>query len=44
MDTEPPKMPNQRSLDLVLLASLHPAVAQMLGLYWVDQTAEPGVC
>ncbi len=43
-DAEPPRMPNQRPLDLVLLASLHPAVAQMLGLYWVDQTAEPGVC
>ena len=42
-DTMSPKMPNQRPLDLVLLASLHPAVAQMLGLYWVDQTAEPGV-
>ena len=31
-----------RALDLVLLGSLSPAVAQMLGLYWVDQTAQPG--
>jgi len=27
-------------LDLLLLSSLHPAVAQMLGLYWADQTAQ----
>lgn len=31
-----PKIPGLRPLDLVLLASLQPAVAQMLGLYFVD--------
>jgi hypothetical protein len=29
-------------LDSVLLAALHPALAQMVGLYWVDETAIPG--
>lgn len=38
-----PAMPRQYPLDLVLLGSLHPAVAQMLGLYWVDRTAAAGV-
>ncbi|HYF65545.1 MAG TPA: hypothetical protein VD886_22145, partial [Herpetosiphonaceae bacterium] len=32
----PPVMPQQHPLDLLLLATLHPAVAQMLGLYWID--------
>src|SRR5207248_2342970 len=36
-----PAMPAQHPLDLVLLGSLNPAVAQMLGLYWVDQSADP---
>ncbi len=36
---EPPRMPRQKPLDLVLLGALHPAMAQMVGLYWVDQTA-----
>ncbi len=39
---EPPRMPFQSPLDLVLLGSLHPAMAQMLGLYWVDSFAEEG--
>lgn len=34
----PPHMVEQHPLQLVLLASLHPAVAQMLGLYRVDRT------
>jgi hypothetical protein len=38
----PPTMTQRRTLDIVLLASLNPAAAQMLGLYWVDQTAIPG--
>ncbi len=38
-----PLMPRQRPLDLVLLGALYPAVAQMLGLYWVDGTAKTGV-
>jgi hypothetical protein len=43
--TEPgrasPRMPTQYPLDLVLLGTLQPAVAQMVGLYWADRTAEP---
>jgi hypothetical protein len=31
-----------RPIDLVDLASLHPAYAQALGLYWIDPTAQPG--
>ncbi len=38
-----PLMPRQYPLDLVLLSVLHPAIAQMIGLYWVDQRAGPGV-
>lgn len=38
-----PSLPGLRPLDLVLLAGLHPAVAQMVGLYAVDRSAEPGV-
>ena len=33
----------QRPLDLLLLASLRPPVAQQLGLYWWDKSALPGV-
>ena len=33
----PPTMLEQFPLQLVLFASLHPAVAQMLGLYWADK-------
>jgi hypothetical protein len=32
----------QRPLELLLLGSLQPPVAQMLGLYWLDKTAVPG--
>lgn len=38
----PPKLAAMHPLDLVLLAAIHPAAAQMLGLFWVDQTAVPG--
>ncbi len=34
-----PHMPSQYPLDLLLLGSLNPAIAQALGLYWVDATA-----
>ena len=37
-----PSMPDQYPMDLALLASVDPAVAQQLGLYWVDDTADPG--
>lgn len=40
---EVPSMPGLRPLDLILLASLNPAVAQMVGLYTVDRSVEPGV-
>ncbi len=40
---ELPKMPGLRPLDLILLASLHPTVAQMLGLYFVDRSVDTGV-
>lgn len=36
-------MPRQRPLDLLLLGALHPAIAQMLGLYWIDDEAPDGV-
>ena len=35
-----PWMPHQFPLDSVLLATLHPAMAQLLGLYWVDSQAK----
>jgi hypothetical protein len=35
-DPNAPVMPDQRPLDLVLLGALNPAVAQMVGLYWID--------
>lgn len=35
--------PRQRPLDLLLLGGLQPPVAQMVGLYWWDGTAVPGV-
>lgn len=38
----PPKLTGQYHLNLVLLGALHPAVAQMVGLYWVDETAQEG--
>jgi hypothetical protein len=38
-----PEMPLESPLDMVLLGALHPAFAQMVGLYWVDRTAVPNV-
>lgn len=38
-----PSMPAQRPLDLILSSSINPAVAQMTGLYWVDQKVDAGV-
>lgn len=35
-------MSEQFPLDPVLLGALHPALAQMLGLYWVDSSVEAG--
>lgn len=37
-----PNMPELHPLDVALVGSLHPAVAMMLGLYWIDSTAQPG--
>ncbi len=39
-DQKPPQMPKQRPLDLLLLASVHPAVSQMMGLSWVDKEVD----
>ena len=38
--SDTPRMPAQSPLDMVLLGTLHPAVAQMSGLYWIDRTAD----
>lgn len=38
-----PQIPDYYPLDMVLLGALNPAVAQMLGLYWVDQKADHNV-
>jgi hypothetical protein len=42
-DAIAPRMPAQLPLDMLLLGSLHPAVAQMSGLYWADATADPAL-
>ena len=36
-----PRMPAQSPLDMILLGTLNPAIAQMSGLYWIDRTADP---
>jgi hypothetical protein len=41
-DQQPPNLSAYRPLNFVLLASAHAPVAQMLGLYWADQTAAAG--
>jgi hypothetical protein len=38
-----PIVPVQYPLPLVLLASINAAMAQILGLYWIDETARQGV-
>lgn len=38
----PPTLTGLHPLDMVLLASINPAAAQMVGLAWVDRTAERG--
>jgi len=38
-DADPPGLSKFYVLDMILLGALHPALAQALGLYWVDQTA-----
>jgi hypothetical protein len=37
-----PVLAQVSSLDLLLAGSLHPAIAQMLGLYWVDSSTVEG--
>ncbi len=37
-----PTLAQRRALDAVLLGALNPALAQMLGLFWVDASATPG--
>jgi hypothetical protein len=38
-DPDPPQLSKFYILDMVLLGALHPALAQAVGLYWVDRTA-----
>jgi hypothetical protein len=38
-DPDPPQLSKFYILDMILLGSLHPALAQAVGLYWVDRTA-----
>lgn len=40
---ESPSVPDLKPLDLVMLASLHPAYAQMIGLYFVDRDVDPDI-
>lgn len=42
-DPAPPQLSKFYLLDMVLLGALHPALAQAVGLYWVDRTAKRGV-
>jgi hypothetical protein len=42
-DLNPPTLSRFYILDMILLGALHPALAQLVGLYWVDQTALPDV-
>lgn len=42
-DPTPPQLSKFYVLDMVLLGALHPALAQAVGLYWVDRTAKRGV-
>lgn len=41
-DADPPRLSKFHVLDMILLGALHPALAQAVGLYWVDRTAEAG--
>jgi hypothetical protein len=41
-DATPPQIPDLSSLDLLLSGAINPAMAQLLGLYWVDATAVEG--
>lgn len=36
-DNQPPSLPRHKLLDLVLLQAMHPALAKVIGLYWIDQ-------
>jgi hypothetical protein len=39
--TNDPQLPGLHPLDLLLFSALNPAAAQVLGLYWIDETAAP---
>ncbi|HEY0313200.1 MAG TPA: hypothetical protein VGC56_11975 [Allosphingosinicella sp.] len=41
-DPDQPVMPDQRPLDLVLMGAINPAIAQMVGLYWIDDSPRAG--
>lgn len=40
-DQEPPTLAKFRPMNYLLLGSFHAPIAQMLGLYWADETAKP---
>jgi hypothetical protein len=42
-DQNPPKLNSFYIFDMILLGALHPALAQLVGLYWIDQTADPNL-
>jgi hypothetical protein len=42
-DPNPPHLGRFYVLDMILLGALHPGLAQLLGLYWVDQTVRENV-
>lgn len=40
-DPDAPDMPDQRPLDLITLGAINPAIAQMAGLYYIDDPEAP---
>ncbi len=40
-DPDAPTMPDQRPLDLIMLGAINPAIAQMAGLYYIDDPEAP---
>jgi hypothetical protein len=41
-DGPPPTLARQRPMNYLLMGAISAPVAQMLGLYWADETAKPG--
>lgn len=40
ISASPPTMPPQHPLETILFSSLNPAIAQMVGLYWIDHEVD----